>query len=397
MEKVKLGNVAEVQAGQTAPKPDMFNDNQGLPFIRAGHLEELILDYNSISLLPKIDTGEYDIKLKIAPRNSILFAKSGMSIMKNRVLLLKDDTYFVNHLANVICKESLEPEYLRYFIEWYKPERLIVGESYPSINLSEIKDLEIPLPSLSVQKSIAAQLDKADELIQYNRQLLEKYDELQQSLFLEMFGDPVLNEKGWQLVTIEDLATNDQYSIKRGPFGGALKKEIFVDDGYLVYEQYHALNDDYTMARYFIDEQKFQELKAFEVKPKDIIISCSGVYLGKLSIVPESARKGIINQALLKLTLDETIMKNIFFVFLFSNPNFKNKYFDSNRGAGIPNFPPMKEFKKFPFILPPIELQNEFASRIESIEYQKELVKEALKKSEDVFNGLLQEYFYDAN
>jgi len=283
-------------------------------------------------------------------------------------------------LGIVPKKDKLDTKYLFY---WFKnvKEKLLdraVGVALSNISKTIVSNLEIPLPSLSEQKSIAAQLDKADELIRYNRQLIEKYDELQQSLFLDMFGDPVMNEKGWKTVNIKDLVTKDKYSIKRGPFGGALKKEIFVDEGYLVYEQYHALNDDYSMMRYFINDKKFEELKAFEVKPKDIIISCSGVYLGRLSIIPENAKRGIINQALLKLTLNQNIIKNIFFVFHFSNRNFKNKYFDSNRGAGIPNFPPMSEFRKFPFILPPIELQNEFASHITSIEYQKELVKEAI-------------------
>src|SRR5690606_27975971 len=149
---------------------------------------------------------------------------------------------------------------------------------------------------------------------------------------------------------------------KRGPFGGALKKEIFVQSGYLVYEQYHALNNDFSKERYFIAEDKYKELIAFKVLPKDIIISCSGVYLGKLAVVPDNAKAGIINQALLKITLNENIMKNDFFVFHFSQQNFREKYFDANRGAGIPNFPPMSEFKRFPFICPPIHLQEEFRS-----------------------------------
>ena len=132
------------------------------------------------------------------------------------------------------------------------------------------------------------------------------------------------------------------------------------------------------MARYFIDDNKFEELKAFEVKPNDIIISCSGVYLGKLAIVPKNAKKGIINQALLKVTIDENIMTNDFFVFHFSYKNFREKYFDANRGAGIPNFPPMSDFKKFPFISPPIALQNQFAEQIQLIDSQKLQAQEAL-------------------
>ncbi|QAR31291.1 restriction endonuclease subunit S [Ornithobacterium rhinotracheale] len=120
-----------------------------------------------------------------------------------------------------------------------------------------------------------------------------------------------------------------------------------------------------------------------------MIISCSGVYLGKLSIVPKGAKRGIINQALLKLTLNQNVMNNIFFVYLSSYKRFKEKYFASTRGAGIPNFPPMSDFKKFKFITPPIESQNQFAENIAEIERQKALAEQELAKSERLFATLL--------
>jgi len=267
------------------------------------------------------------------------------------------------------------------------------GTTRERITRKKLGELEIPFPSLKVQQKIVDILDAADILRLNNKTLLIKYDTLAQSIFLHMFGDPVRNEKEWECKTIEQLVRKEKNSIKRGPFGGALKKEIFVENGYLVYEQFHALNNDFSMQRYFIDERKFNELKGFEVKSGDIIISCSGVYLGKLALVPKNSKQGIINQALLKVTIDENIMRNDFFIFHFSHKNFRQKYFDSNRGAGIPNFPPMSEFKKFPFITPSLDLQNQFAEKITLIEQQKELAKQELKESEDLFNCLLQKAF----
>ena len=259
--------------------------------------------------------------------------------------------------------------------------------------ISTYSQFQIPLPPLPQQQKIANILDAADALRQNDKALIAKYDELTQALFLDMFGDPVSNPKGWEIKNIEQITKSGKNSIKRGPFGGALKKEIFVEDGYLVYEQFHALNNDFSRSRYFIDENKFNELKGFEVHPNDIIISCSGVYLGKLAIVPKGARKGIINQALLKITLDESKMKNDFFVFLFSHKNFREKHFDANRGAGIPNFPPMSEFKKFPFISPPMKLQEQFVERVAVIEEQKAIAQKSLEKSEELFNSLLHKAF----
>ncbi|MFT7003858.1 MAG: type I restriction enzyme S subunit, partial [Sulfurimonas sp.] len=93
----------------------------------------------------------------------------------------------------------------------------------------------------------------------------------------------------------------------RGPFCGSLKKSMFKDEGYVVYEQKHAIHDHFNQLRYFIDEDKFNEMKRFEVKSGDIIMSCSGVTLGRVAIIPDNVKTGIINQALLKLTPKEGV------------------------------------------------------------------------------------------
>jgi type I restriction enzyme, S subunit len=267
------------------------------------------------------------------------------------------------------------------------------GAGLKHISKAYINDLEIPLPPLATQKRIAEILDAADALRRKDQELLKKYDELAQAIFIDMFGDPVNNEKGWEVKTIEQLVKKTKHSIKRGPFGGALKKEIFVNEGYLVYEQFHALNNDFTFGRYYINQEKYNELVAFDVKPKDIIISCSGIYLGKLAIIPERAKPGIINQALLKLTLDENIYRNEFFVKVFTQENFKEKYFASERGAAIPNFPPMSTFKEFKFICPPIKIQNEYLNLVQNLQNQIDIISKEERRTTNLFQTLLQKAF----
>lgn len=150
----------------------------------------------------------------------------------------------------------------------------------------------------------------------------------------------------------------------RGPFGGSLKKEIFVEEGYLVYEQYHAINDDYSFGRYFIDENKFQEMKRFEVETGDILISCSGT-MGKVSIVPEQHKKGIINQALLKLTPSNVILGEYVKRYLQS-PIIQNKYFTNQVGAAIQNVASVDTLKRIRIPLPPLSVQEQIVEQIES-------------------------------
>lgn len=339
------------------------------------------------------------LKCTYLKSGDVLVARMPDPLGRACVFPLNGDEKYVTAVDVCIMRpdKDIDNKYLMYAINGLsirsEINRQSTGTTRKRISRKRLGEIQIPLPSLPTQKKIAEILDAADALRKKTQQIIEHYDQLAQSIFLDMFGDPVSNPKGWKISTIEELISDKKYSLKRGPFGGALKKEIFVESGYLIYEQYHALNNDFTFERYYIDESKFEELKAFEVKPDDLIISCSGVYLGKLAVVPKDAKKGIINQALLKITLDESKMQNDFFVFHFTQKSFKYRFFDSNRGAGIPNFPPMSEFKKFPFINPPIELQNQFVEKIELIEKQKELAKQSLKESEDLFQALMQKAF----
>ena len=101
----------------------------------------------------------------------------------------------------------------------------------------------------------------------------------------------------WRTVTLEDAATSG--GLVRGPFGGALKKEFFVERGYKVYEQKNAIYETVETGEYFIDSRKYRELDRFHVYPGDFIVSCSGT-IGCIYQIPKGAPQGVINQALLK-------------------------------------------------------------------------------------------------
>lgn len=270
--------------------------------------------------------------------------------------------------------------------------KYISGTTRQRISRGNLEKIEFSLSPVADQIKIAKTLSWAEELIEERKRSIALLDELIKSQFYKMFGDPIRNEKGWQQKKIEQLVLKKKNSIKRGPFGSALKKEFFQNSGYLVYEQYHALNNDFSFARYFINDEKYNELKDFSVVPGDIIISCSGVYLGKLAIIPHNAKTGIINQALLKISLNQEICNNHFFCNLFTHPSFRNTFL-KNRGSGIPNFPPMSEFKSFNFISPPIELQTQFAAIVEEVESIKKDYTQSLSELEDLYGSLSQRAF----
>jgi type I restriction enzyme S subunit len=162
----------------------------------------------------------------------------------------------------------------------------------------------------------------------------------------------------WSWVSWEMVLANEESAFKRGPFGSALTKAIFVDKGFKVYEQYCPINDDCSFARYYITPEKFEELKAFEVKVGDYLISCSGVTLGRITRVPEKCERGIINQALLRVRLNESVIDNKYFLHLFRSALFQKALFDNSTGSAIPNVKGVKELKAMAIPLPPLAEQK---------------------------------------
>ena len=261
------------------------------------------------------------------------------------------------------------------------------GAAQRNLDVNSFRNLIIAIPPLSTQLSIVSELDKINELIRLKKEQLKDYDNLAQSIFYEMFGDPVVNEKGWDNSTIESVCS----SIVRGPFGSALKKEFFVEptnDTYKVYEQKHAIQKNHIIGSYYITKEKFQELRRFEVFPGDIIMSCSGT-IGEFYQIPKEAEKGVMNQALLKFTLNENRTTTEFFMFLM---NFIKNSFET-KGTGLQNIGSVKVIKSTILGLPPLPLQQTFAQRIELIEKQKAEVQRTIADLETLLASRMQYWF----
>ncbi len=201
----------------------------------------------------------------------------------------------------------------------------------------------------------------------------------------------------WISLPWKTITSNNKYAMKRGPFGSALKKSFFVDKGIVVYEQGHAINDDPFRHRYYITDEKFEELKAFKTQPGDMIISCSGVTLGRVCLLPDDADIGVINQALLKIDLDENIILKKFFIMLFRSETFQRLIFKKSLGSAMPNMVGMSELKQIPIPIPSIYEQHQIVQEIESrlsvCDKVEETIKESLIKAEALRHSILRKAF----
>lgn len=388
MRKIKLGEIATISAGQAAPKDFSLS---GIPFIRAGHLEDLISG-NGLKELPKV-TEEIAKKnrLKKLPKGSILFAKSGMSAKKNRIYISEDDSYFVSHLAAILPSDNFNTNFLARYLNWFNPTSLILDDAYPSIRLEDINNLEIPLPDLATQQKIAAILDKADALRQYNKQLIEKYDALTQSLFLDMFGDPVRNEKGWEKRKLNEFL---EVLVDVGSNGGndwvsANIKMKDEEDYALMIRTVNLNKNDFENNLKYVSEETYNLFKKTKVYGGEIIMNKIGS-AGEFWLMPNLNRPVSLGLNQLMMTFKD--LDKIFFYYYFST-DYGKKLINSKLNGATTKSITKTALRDLDILYPPIKLQNQFAERVQAIKSQKQQAQEALAKSEALFQSLLQRAF----
>ncbi|MGU9011783.1 restriction endonuclease subunit S [Clostridium perfringens] len=385
MKEYKLKDIAKIISGGTAPKENFFDESIGIPFIRAGHLE-MLCNGNSMDYIPKIKDEKLKGLVKV-PKDTIVFAKSGMSCMKARVYKLEKEAYIVNHLVGIICDELVEPNYLKYYFKYNKPNKLVLDSSYPSIRLSDISEIRIKLPSNEIQLKVSNILDKAQNLIDKRKEQLEALDELVKSKFIEMFGDPYLNPKRWakkELKEIMLLANNGLSRRGNDLDGNIVLRLVELQDGYL----------DYTSVnRIKLTES---EEKRYLLKDGDFLfarVNGNPDNVGRCAYYQEIGEKVFHNDHIIRVRFDNTLINNCFVSTMLNSGYGKLQMKDklkTSAGQYTVNQTGISEIK---VVVPPIELQNKFEDFVKQVDKLKFEMEKSLKELEDNFNSLMQKAF----
>ena len=395
MKKVPLKELATITAGQSAPKPEMFS-NEGLPFVRAGSLEELIAGKKESDLeLISIDVAE-SLRLRLYPAGSILFAKSGMSATKNRFYQLKTPAYVVSHLAILIPKDCLFVDYIRHVLIKYPPSSLIKDLAYPAICLGDIQDFKVPVPEDSDdQIRIATLLSKVENLISRRREQLKQLDELLKSVFLEMFGDPISNPKRFPVKLLSEFYIKPKNGTKCGPFGSALKKNELVESGIPVWNMDNISPSGRMILpfRMWVTEEKFQELRSYSVIDGDIIISRAGT-VGKMCVAKMDCVPAIISTNLIRVRLGSLLLPR----HIISLMTYCRGRVGRLKTGADGTFTHMNTgiLDKLEFPYPPLELQRKFAEIFEKVESIKIQYQRSLFKMEHLYGTISQKAFKGA-
>lgn len=353
---------------QIAGKYPIFDQSQSYICGWTDNKESLVTDN-----LPLIIFGDHTCALKIADKP---FAQGadGIKILKTNNEV--ETQFLYQSLQN---KPLIMEEYKRHFSTL--KERVVF---YPDINTGEQQKIVDCLSSLD--DLITAQHQKVEDLKQHKKGLMQQIFPAEGETVPKLRFSEFENDGEWQVRRFGEIC-----KFVRGPFGGALKKEIFVKDGYAVYEQSHAIYASFDAFRYYISEEKFSELKRFAVAPGDIIMSCSGT-MGKFAVVPTDAKKGVINQALLKLSVNKEFNLD-FVLYTLELPENQDKLLLQSAGGAIKNVVGVAEIKEIELNLPNGKEQQKIADFLSSIDDLITSQTQQLEAYKTHKKGLMQQLF----
>jgi len=378
----RLGELTDILSG-FAFDSGGFNDSGDLPIVR---IRDVVPGTSSTFY-----RGKFDEKYVIHKGDVLI----GMDGEFNRARWKGGDALLNQRVCKIAPSNGeLYEGYLFHFL----PEALKVIEratpfvTVKHLSVKDIREILIPLPPISEQRRIADILDKADALRVKRRAALAQVDTLARSLFLDMFGDP--SAKGWQMVTVSQIAADIDGAIRTGPFGSQLLHSEFTDKGAVaVLGIDNVVENEFRWANpRFISDAKYRQLTRYSVQPGDVLITIMGT-CGRCAIVPANIGTAINTKHLCCITLDRSrCIPEFLHAYFLQHPEARRYLGQKAKGAIMEGLN-MGIIKEMPIPLAPIELQYRFAQRLASIDELRMMHRSGLGKSDALFDSLQHRAF----
>ena len=387
-QNVRIGDFCETGSGSTPSRDQMarYYDGGTIPWVKSGELRESIITSAEEHIT---ETALKETSVKLVPANALLVAMYGATVGRLGILGMPATTnQAVCHIVPDPSKADVK--YLFRALETKVGEMLsrTVGGAQPNINQGIVKDLRVALPPLEEQRRIAAILDQAETLRTQRRTALTLLDSLTQSLFLDMFGDPVANPKGWPTSPLADASDE----IQIGPFGSLLHQEDYVPDGIPLINPMHIKDGKIAPGLdQGITQQKYDELPIYQLKAGDLVMGRRGE-MGRCAIVTAEHGPLMCGTGSLYIRPNATTATATYLFHVLTSVSMKAKLEEFSLGATMPNLN-KGIVAGLRVSLPPLPLQQTFATRIASIEALKTTHRRALAALDALFASLQQRAF----
>lgn len=381
-EVYSIKDLGKVITGSTpSTKDDLNYSSNDYSFVKPSDIPQ-----NQILYIDNTEcyVSEYAFKnSRILPSGTVLVTCIGII---GKVGITKNDCICNQQINAIIPNDKVNNKFLAYSIFAKREVLSLIANSpvVPIINKNDFSNIKLQLPTLQTQQQIVEELDSLTSIIEKHKKQLEELDTLAQSIFYDMFGDPITNEKGWKQVSLVDICKNTGVY---GAGSSSMPKQLYRPRYVRITDILDSgdLNDDFVVSSNVEDDETYR------LNVGDILFARSGATVGKTYLYRGNEAQ-IYAGYLIKFSLNILYVNPIFIFYITKNRSYKLWISKQIIGVAQPNINAQK-YGKLPIILPPLPLQQQFASKIESIEKQKELIKQSLSEVQQLFDSRMDYYF----
>lgn len=389
MKLTKLSELLDISIGRTPSRSEPDYWGKGYPWVS-------IRDLNSKTVVETkeqiTDQAVSEVRCKLVPKGTLLFS---FKLTIGKMAFAGCDLYTNEAIAafSIKDKKKLHPDFLYYALQaatYGGSNQAVMGKT---LNSKSLADIAIPVPPLEDQIRIAHLLGKVEALITQRKQHLQQLDDLLKSVFLEMFGDPIINPHKFPIKRLSEFYVNPKEGTKCGPFGSALKKDELVDSGVPVWNMDNIAADGQMVSpfRMWITNEKHDELSAYSVRDGDIIISRAGT-VGKMCVARMNGQPAIISTNLIRLRLGCELKPLHFVSLMLYCKGRVGRLKTGADGAFTHMNTGVLDSLEFPY--PSVELQEKFGEISEKIEGIKRRYQKVLINLESLYASLSHRAFF---
>ena len=387
MKKCKLGDICEVQAGGTPSRsnPEYWNGGS-IPWVKISDFSGKHLFYTEECIT---ESGLKNSSAKIFPSGSILYS---IFASLGEVTILDIDACTNQAIAGITVRDKsyVNRDYIYYYLKSIKNKVSEMGRGVAqnNINLSMLRGFEFNIPSLKEQELAVERLCKAEINIENRKTQLELLDTLIKARFVEMFGMPVSNSKGFEQTTlIKVLAEGRTVSY------GIVQTGDDVDGGVPVFRPIDIAGGHVPTRKQLkcTLPEISNKYKRTLLKGNELLITVRGS-VGETFQTTEEFEGCNVGRNIVPLLTDSTIVNQRFLQELFANDEIKNWLRGITKGIALQGLN-MSEFQEMPVVVPPIELQDSYVEFAHRVDKSKAVVQKALEEAQLLFDSLMQEYF----
>ena len=381
MEYTSIGESCSVVSGGTPSRSkNEYWENGNIPWIKIGNIKsKYVNEYDELIT----EQGLNNSSAKLLKKGTILYT---IFATLGEVGILDIEACTNQAIAGInIIDSRITTDYLYYYLKSKKDyvNNIGRGVAQNNINLTTLKNFEIPLIDVDKQSNIVEILEKVERMICLKEKEIDDLDLLIKARFIEMFGDLRINDKAWDLKTFEEMSvliTDGEHSTPK-----RTKEGIYLLSARNVLNHSLQLED----VDYINRDEYLRIAKRVIPKKGDILISCSGT-IGRCCSVPDYLQFQMVRSvALIRF---KEVINPIFAEYMITSDYLQEQINSSKTMSSQANlFQGM--IKKLKGFLPPIELQQQFADFVQQVDKSREAVKKSLEKTQQLYDSLMQEYF----